>query len=294
MKDADFPTVDPRDPYKLTPGEDQLIRTLQASFLNSDKLQKHIRLLFSKGSMYLIVNSNLMYHASIPMTDEGEFKTVIVDGKPYAGRSLLDKLDRLTREAYFGGNGAKSQQMALDYMWYLWCGPKSPLYGKDNMTTFESYFIADKAATKENMNPYYQLSAKEEFCDKILKEFGLPEEGSHIINGHVPVKLKDGESPVKAGGKLFIIDGGLSKSYQPKTGIAGYTLIFNSRHLALAEHKPFEPNKDNTPKVTIVEKMKNRIMVADTDTGKELAAKIADLKELVAAYRGGILKEKME
>ncbi len=161
------------------------------------------------------------------------------------------------------------------------------------MATFEGYFVADKAAAKENMNPYYKLSTKEEFCDKILREFGLPVEGSHIINGHVPVKLKDGESPIKGNGKLFVIDGGLAKSYQPKTGIAGYTLIFNSRHLALAEHKPFDPKHENTPKVTIVEKMKKRIMVADTDTGRELAAKIEDLKELMAAYRGGILKEKL-
>ena len=162
------------------------------------------------------------------------------------------------------------------------------------MATFENYFVADKAAAKDNMNPYYKLCEKEEFCNKILKEFGLPIEGSHIINGHVPVKLKDGESPIKGNGKLFVIDGGLSKSYQPKTGIAGYTLIFNSHHLALAEHKPFDRNHENTPKVMIVEKMKKRVMVADTDTGKELAAKIADLKELVAVYRGGIIKEKLE
>ena len=162
------------------------------------------------------------------------------------------------------------------------------------MATFENYFVADKSAGKENMNPYYKLSEKEEFCDKILKEFGLPLEGSHIINGHVPVKLKDGESPIKGNGKLYIIDGGLSKSYQPKTGIAGYTLIFNSRHLALAEHKPFDRNHENTPKVTIVENMQKRVMVADTDTGKMLAEKISDLKELLAAYRGGIIKEKVD
>ena len=162
------------------------------------------------------------------------------------------------------------------------------------MATFEGYFVADKAVAKENMNPYYKLSEKEEFCDKILKEFGLPLEGSHIINGHVPVKLKDGESPIKGNGKLYVIDGGLSKSYQPKTGIAGYTLIFNSRHLALAEHKPFEPGGENTPKVYIVEKMKNRWMVADTDLGKEIASRVEDLKELVAAYRRGDIKEKIK
>jgi fructose-1,6-bisphosphatase-3 len=179
-------------------------------------------------------------------------------------------------------------------MWYLWCGAKSPVFGKDKMTTFEHYFIEDKTTHKEVYNPYYQLSQKEEYCDKILEEFGLPRDGSHIINGHVPVKIKDGEKPVKAGGKLFIIDGGLSKAYQSKTGIAGYTLIYNSHHLALAEHKPFDPTRESTPTVHIVEKTKKRIMVADTDKGAELAVQIRDLKELIAAYRKGSLKERIE
>ena len=294
MLDMQLPTVDPKDPLKLTKEEEELLHTLWLSFKHNSTLHRHIKFIYSHGAMYKCCNSNLLYHGCIPMKANGEFDEMSINGIVYSGKRLLDFIDDAVKMAYFLPEEDSAKEWYRDFMWYLWCGPKSPLYGKDNMTTFESYFIADKAATKENMNPYYQLSAKEEFCDKILKEFGLPEEGSHIINGHVPVKLKDGESPVKAGGKLFIIDGGLSKSYQPKTGIAGYTLIFNSRHLALAEHKPFEPNKENTPKVTIVEKMKNRIMVADTDTGKELAAKIADLKELVAAYRGGILKEKME
>jgi fructose-1,6-bisphosphatase-3 len=168
------------------------------------------------------------------------------------------------------------------------------VFGKDKITTFEHYFVEEKATHKEIMNPYYQLSVKEEICNKILEEFGLPVEGSHIINGHVPVKLKDGESPVKAGGKLFIIDGGLSKAYQATTGIAGYTLIYNSHHLALAEHMPFDPKKDSTPRVSVVEKVKNRVMVADTDKGRELKAQIADLKELAAAYREGTIKEKTE
>ena len=176
----------------------------------------------------------------------------------------------------------------------LWCGAKSPVFGKDKMTTFEHYFVEDKAAHKENMNPYYKLSESEEVCCRILEEFGLPVEGSHIINGHVPVKLKDGEKPVKAGGKLFIIDGGLSKAYQSTTGIAGYTLIYNSHQLSLAEHMPFDPKKDSTPKVSMVERMPRRIMVADTDKGRELKAQIADLKELVAAYREGLIKERAE
>jgi fructose-1,6-bisphosphatase-3 len=167
------------------------------------------------------------------------------------------------------------------------------VYGKDKMTTFEHYFIEDKQTHKETMNPYYQLSVRREYCDKILEEFGLPTKNSHIINGHVPVKIKDGETPVKAGGKLYIIDGGLSKAYQSKTGIAGYTLIYNSRHLALAEHRPFCRGKENTPKVTIVEKMKKRVMVGDTDLGTELMEKIQDLKDLVNAYREGVIKEKV-
>ncbi|MGN0987835.1 MAG: fructose-bisphosphatase class III, partial [Otoolea sp.] len=170
---------------------------------------------------------------------------------------------------------------------------KSPVFGKDKMTTFENYFVNDASVRKEKLNPYYKLSIKEEYCDRILTEFGLTTSGSHIINGHVPVKIKDGETPIKAGGKLFIIDGGLSKAYQSRTGIAGYTLIFNSRHLALAEHKPFDPLHEPTPKVSIVEKMQKRIMVADTDEGKELAGRIEDLKELVEAYRRGVLKERV-
>ena len=199
----------------------------------------------------------------------------------------------MVQTAYFLPEGDKEKQDGQDFMWYLWCGAKSPLFGKDKMTTFEHYFVEDKSTHKEVLNPYYQLSVKEEYCDKLLQEFGLPTTGAHIINGHVPVKIKDGETPVKARGKLFIIDGGLSKAYQSKTGIAGYTLIFNSHHLALAEHKPFKIGDRYTPKVTIVEKMKSRVMVGDTDLGKELDARIEDLKELLKAYRDGIIKEKI-
>ena len=215
-------------------------------------------------------------------------------GKEYRGKELMDYLGRQIHNAYFMPDGQQEKQEALDLMWYLWCGAKSPVFGKDKMTTFEHYFVEDKAAHKENMNPYYKLSESEEVCCRILEEFGLPVEGSHIINGHVPVKLKDGEKPVKAGGKLFIIDGGLSKAYQSTTGIAGYTLIYNSHQLSLAEHMPFDPKKDSTPKVSMVERMPRRIMVADTDKGRELKAQIADLKELVAAYREGLIKERAE
>lgn len=221
--------------------------------------------------MYLIVNSNLMYHASIPMTDEGEFKTVIVDGKPYAGRSLLDKLDRLTREAYFGGNGAKSQQMALDYMWYLWCGPESPFFDKAKMATLERYLIEDKKTHHEEKGAYYKHLDDTKMCSMILSAFGLDPEKSHIISGHVPVKTCKGESPIKAGGKLLMIDGGFSKAYHSETGIAGYTLIYNSHGLQLVQHEPFESavkaveeGQDIISTKVIVEATTDRITVRDT------------------------------
>lgn len=294
MLDMQFPTVDPKDPLKLTKEEEELLHTLELSFTHNSLLHKHIKFLYSHGSMYTCCNSNLLYHGCIPMTKNGEFEEMVVEGVGYRGKALMDFIDKRVQNAYFLPEGDPEKEKCRDFMWYLWCGAKSPVYGKDKMTTFEHYFVEDKQMSRETMNPYYQLSVKEEGCNKILEEFGLPLDGSHIINGHVPVKIKDGETPVKAGGKLFIIDGGLSKAYQSKTGIAGYTLIFNSRHLALAEHKPFEPGGENTPKVYIVEKMKNRWMVADTDLGKEIASRVEDLKELVAAYRRGDIKEKIK
>ena len=293
MLDMKFPTIDWEDPLKLSEDEVEMLHTLSMSFRHSDLLHKHVKFLYSHGALYKSYNKNLLYHGCIPMKKDGSFDTMVFNGVSYSGKSLMDFVDRMIQNAYFLKGESKEKEDARDFMWYLWCGEKSPVYGKDKMTTFEHYFVADAATHKETMNPYYQLSVKEEYCDKILEEFGLPTKGAHIINGHVPVKIKDGETPVKAGGKLYIIDGGLSKAYQSKTGIAGYTLIYNSNHLALAEHKPFTPGKENTPKVTIVEKMKNRVMVGDTDLGKELAGRIEDLKELVAAYREGIIKEKM-
>lgn len=294
MLDMLLPTVDPKEPLRLTAEEEELLRTLELSFRHSDLLHKHIKFLYSHGGLYKCYNNNLLYHGCIPMTRDGEFDTMEWGGKAYSGKELMDYLDRQIQNAYFLHEDSSQKEEARDFMWYLWGGSKSPLYGKEKMTTFEHYFVAEPELWKENMNPYYKLSQKEEVCNRILEEFGLPLTGSHIINGHVPVKIKDGEKPVKANGKLFIIDGGLSKAYQSRTGIAGYTLIFNSNHLALAEHKPFNPDKESTPKVYIVETMKSRVMVADTDNGKALASRIDDLKELIAAYREGILKEKVE
>lgn len=293
MLDMNFPTVDPKDPLRLSPEEEELLYTLALSFRHSELLHRHIKFVYSHGSMYKCYNSNLLYHGCIPMKKDGEFDEMIIDGVSYSGKALLDLIDQRVKKAYFLSEFDPEKEKCRDFMWYLWCGAKSPVFGKDRMATFENYFVEDKATHKENYNPYYKLSQQVEYCDKILREFGLPVKGSHIINGHVPVKLKEGETPVKAGGKLYVIDGGLSKAYQSKTGIAGYTLIYNSHHLALAEHKPFDPNRENTPKVSIVEKMKRRVMVADTDKGAELALQIEDLKELVSAYREGVLKERI-
>lgn len=294
MLDTMFPTIDPKHPLRLTKEEDELLHTLIMSFRHSGLLHKHIRFLYTNGALYQCHNGNLLYHGCIPMRPDGSFEGMICNGEELTGRALMDYIGEQIHKAYFLSEDDPEKNGARDFMWYLWCGAKSPVFGKDKMTTFEHYFVADKATHRERLNPYYKLSQQEDVCDRILQEFGLCGEGSHIINGHVPVKIKDGEMPVKANGKLFVIDGGLSKAYQKYTGIAGYTLIYNSHHLALAEHKPFNPEQENTPRVAIVEKMKNRIMVSDTDKGKELMAQIEDLKELSAAYRRGDIKEQAD
>ncbi|MDK2966648.1 MULTISPECIES: fructose-1,6-bisphosphatase [Lacrimispora] len=294
LLDTFFPTVDPADPLALNEEEEELLRALQLSFLHNELLHRHVRFLYSHGSMYKCYNSNLLFHGCIPMREDGTFEELFMEGGAYSGKALMDYVDNKIQNAYFLPEHTAESADARDFMWYLWCGAKSPVYGKGKMTTFEHYFIEDPQTRTEPMNPYYRLSVKEEYCRKILEEFGLSGESSHIINGHVPVKIKEGESPVKAGGRLFLIDGGLSKAYQARTGIAGYTLIYNSNHLALAEHKPFDPEKESTPKVSVVENMKRRMMVADTDKGTELAEMIEDLKELVAAYREGVIKERVE
>ena len=293
MLDMDFPTIDWADPLKLTKEEQELLHTLVLSFRHSGLLHKHIRFLYSNGALYKCYNGNLLYHGCIPMREDGSFETMDCDGRLLGGKALVDYIGEQVQKAYFLKEEDPEKGRARDLMWYLWCGAKSPVFGKDRMTTFEHYFVEDKFTHKERMNPYYQLSHQVEVCERILEDFGLSGEGTHIINGHVPVKIKDGETPVKAEGRLYIIDGGLSKAYQKHTGIAGYTLIYNSHHLALAEHKPFDTKKESTPKVSIVEKMKNRVMVADTDKGAELQERIADLKELVAAFRRGDIKEQM-
>lgn len=298
LNDTHFPTVDPKNPYKLTDEEKELVTKLKFSFLNSEKLQKHVRCLFSKGSLYLKYNSNLLYHACISLDKTGNFKKIKLIDKEYSGREYIDRAERLAREAYFNKGNHANKQYALDYLWYLWCGADSPLFGKSKMATFERYFINEKETHKEIKNPYYDFWDKEEVCDMILKDFGLNPETSHIINGHVPVKTLKGESPIKANGKLLVIDGGFSKAYQPETGIAGYTLIYNSYGLQLVQHEPFESTqqaieegKDILSTTFILERTADRMRVRDTDIGKELIAQIADLQNLLMSYRKGIIKE---
>lgn len=298
LQDKIFETVDPSDPYRLTDEEEQLIETLKASFRHSNLLQKHIGFLYSNGSIYKICNGNLLYHGCIPMDENGDFQKLKFGDREVYGKELMDYLNVRIRDAYFLNEADDPAKKAddTDLMWYLWGGPVSPLFGKDKIATFEHVFVDIKGADgnpgKETFNPYYEFSKDVRCVDRILANFGLPSKGSHIINGHVPVKVNRGETPVKAEGKLFVIDGGLSKAYHATTGIAGYTLIFNSHHLALAEHKPYEPGGENTPEIQVVERMQKRIRVGDTDIGEELTREIEDLKELLQAYHSGLIKEK--
>lgn len=298
LRDTNLPTVDPADPYKLTEEEEEVMNSLEASILNSEKFQKHIRFLYSHGALYKKINGNLLYHGCIPMTEEGEFEEVEINGEAFKGKALMDYLDREVRKAYFSPDESEEVGRMGDLMWYLWLGGNSPLFGKEKMTTFERLFIADKKAHKEPTRPYYRLIKEKAPCEKILIEFGLDPKRSKILNGHVPVKIKDGESPIKGGGLLYVIDGGISKAYQKQTGIAGYTFIFNSRFMALAEHKPYKPlQPDGTqefqsPEVKTVEVLPARMLVIDTDQGIELQEQVDNMKRLVEAYRKGLLKEK--
>ena len=289
LRDTSFPTIDPDDPLRLTEEEEDLMRILASSFHHSGRLNAHIRALYARGSMYKTVNGNLLYHGCIPLNEDGSFREVAIDGETFRGRALLDRLDTVARRAYFGEFDTPEQIAARDYLWYLWCGPDSPLYGKDKNAFFERTLLGDDAAElkRENYAPYYELSRDPAVCGRILAEFGLDPRRGHIVNGHVPVIRAEGQTPVRAGGRLFVIDGGISKAYRVKTGIAGYTLIYDSHSLRLAEHTPGEI----TPSVSVVEKMERRVNVADTDIGEELATRIADLSVLLAAYRSGEIKE---
>ncbi len=299
MRDTDFPTVDPADPYNLTPDEEQVMARIRQAFLKCEKLQRHVRFLFSKGSLYKIHNSNLLYHGCVPMDKNGKFLSVNVEGKKYKGKELYDVLDNLARKGYYAKNDPAGMRKAQDYIWYIWAGPNSPVFGKDKMATFERYFISEPETHKETKNSYYSLLDREDVLNRILEEFGLDTKKSHIINGHVPVELKKGETPIKCDGKLLIIDGGFSKAYQSKTGIAGYTLVASSHGMRLVAHEPFESTEaailqesDIFSDSTVVEMAPTRIRVADTDVGRELKESIKQLEQLLQAYRDGTIIEK--
>ncbi len=298
LRDTNFPTLSKENPYKLTEREECLIKKLRNSFLNSEKLQRHVRFLYNKGNMYLLYNSNLLFHGCIPLNKDGSFKEVLICNEKLKGKALLDKLTECAREAYFFKKDAKSKLYGMDMLWYLWCGPNSPVFGKAKMATFERYFINDKSTHKEIKDNYYNFRDDENMCIRIFKEFNLDPETSHIINGHIPVKTKNGESPIKANGKLLVIDGGFCKAYQPQTGIAGYTLIYNSYGLLLTSHGPFESTQkaieegnDILSSTVILEHVSKRKRVIDTDIGKEIKSQINDLKMLLVAYRKGLIKK---
>ncbi len=298
LKDNNFPTIDPENPFELTDDERALMESLRSSFMRSEKLQRHVRFLYEKGSIYLAYNNNLLYHGCIPMNSDGTFKEVTLCGEKVSGKALMDKAEQLARNGYFGRTGSEEKRYGKDFLWFLWCGCYSPVYGKNKMTSFERYFIDDESTWVEIKDDYYNLIERADICNKILTEFGIDTEAfSHIINGHVPVKIKKGESPIHANGKLLVIDGGLSKAYQTVTGIAGYTLLFNSHGLLLSAHDAFESvesaikeEKDIHSTLDVVELAPNRLLVEDTDAGKAQSKKIKDLKALVDAYYKGIVK----
>ncbi|MBC1333832.1 fructose-1,6-bisphosphatase [Listeria booriae] len=297
LKDAHFPTIDPANPYELTTDEKELIDKLTASFKNCEKLQRHVSFLYSKGSMVLTYNNNLLYHGCIPLNEDGSFMEMTLKGEKYAGRALLNQFEQISREGYFRPSGTSEKKYALDIVWYLWTGAASSLFGKSEMTTFERYFVADKETHVEQKNAYYRLRNEEETCQKILAEFDLDSSG-HIINGHTPVKEGKGESPIKANGKMLVIDGGFSPAYQKTTGLAGYTLLYNSFGLQLVSHQPFTSTEDAITQETdilstrqVIETETERKLVRDTDIGKELLQQAAELKYLLSAYRQGLIKE---
>ena len=299
MRDMDFPTIDPANPYELTPEETEVMERLRQAFTRCDKLQKDVRFLFSKGGLYKVYNSNLLYHGCVPLDEEGNFLKVNVFGKEYSGKALYDILDTYARRGCYASRESGDKAKGEDIVWYIWTGPNSPVFGKDKMTTFERYFIEDKETHVETKNAYYRLYDNEEIVDKILREFGLDATKSHIVNGHVPVERKKGESPIKCNGKLLVIDGGFSKAYQHKTGIAGYTLVANSYGMRLVSHEPFESTEAAIRKESdifsdsiVVETALRRQCVADTDIGVELKESIHQLEELLDAYREGVLVEK--
>ncbi len=298
LEDCDFPTVDPADPYTLTEEEEQVIDQLTASFRRSEKLQKHVRFLYSKGSMYLCYNGNLLFHGCIPMTEDGRLMSFTIGGKERSGRDFLNYAEKAARKAYYDAPGSPERQNGMDFLWWLWAGRNSPIFGRDRMTTFERRLIKDESAWTEPKNAYYALYQDPAVCDMLLGEFGLEGPHCHIINGHIPVKAKKGESPIKGGGKLIVIDGGFCKAYQPTSGIAGYTLIFNSWCFRIVSHQPFagrqdaiENDHDIGNSSDVFERLSSRMRISQTDIGRTLRAQSDDLCRLLEAYRSGAVTE---
>ena len=301
LKDCDFPTVDPANPYELTPEESHVIDQLTDSFRHSEKLQKHTRFLYSKGSLYKVYNGNLLFHGCIPMNSDGSLMTFTIGGKARTGKAFMDYADKTARKAYYNKRGTPERDFGMDFLWWLWAGRNSPIFGRDRMTTFERRFIADESTWTEPKNAYYAYYQDPAVCEMLLQEFALNGKHSHIINGHVPVKVKKGESPIKGGGKLIVIDGGFSKAYQGTSGIAGYTLIFSSRYFRIVAHQPFDgkyaaihKNSDIEGEDLMFEKMNTRMKVAETDEGHRLEAEVADLMDLLEAFRSGAVTENHE
>lgn len=301
LLDTNFPTIDPKNPYQLSADEEDVMERLERAFTGCEKLQEHMHFLLSKGSLYKVYNNNLLYHGCVPLNEDGTLKEVTLFSKKFKGKSLYDALERYVRKGFFAVN-KENLENGKDIMWYIWLNPNSPLFGKDKMATFERYFLAEKETHTEVKNPYYQYIENEKVIASIMKEFGLDfkSDDTHIINGHVPVKRKNGESPVKCNGKVMVIDGGFSKAYQRETGIAGYTLIYNSYGLLLVAHEPFESTESAIEKESdihsesmVIRRVVQRSLVENTDVGKELKEQIADLEVLLAAYRSGELKEKL-
>lgn len=300
LLDTDFPTVDPQNPTALTPREQDVVEKLVRNFRDSKHLQAQVQYLYAQGSVYRVHNGNLLFHGAVPMTPDGEFAQETFEGKRYAGKALFDYCDRRARQGYFAPEGSAARQAGQDFLWYLWCGKLSPIFGRSAMTTFERLYIADKATHAEIKDPYYSQINAPQTAIKILKEFGLRGPACHIINGHVPVKEIEGESPVKSGGRLIVIDGGFCRAYHDRTGIAGYTLVYNSRGLTLRTHQPFEnPEKairddeDITSRSAFIYTAPRRVLVQDTDSGREHQAHIRDLLRLIEAYQTGALRERL-
>lgn len=299
LLDTNFPTVDPKDPYALNEEEEEVMERLEKAFVNCEKLQSHMRFLLAKGSLYKVYNDNLLYHGCVPLDEDGNLKETEVYGKKYHGKELYDTLDAYVRKGFFALD-KKERRDGMDIMWYIWLHPDSPLFGKNKMATFERYFIAEKETHTEKKNPYYSYIENEKVIDNIMREFGLDPAEGHIVNGHVPVKRKDGENPIKCGGKVMVIDGGFSRAYQKETGIAGYTLIYNSYGLLLVAHEPFESTEaaivkenDIHSEFTVVQRVHDRILVGDTDNGRDIKEQVRDLEQLLAAYRNGEIIEKL-